>query len=231
MPRSTVISRQHARRLASALALALAVALAAMVLRVSSAGAVSITQLPLAGMPAGFVAGVSGGVIVGGVGVSRAFDVIDGTASAGVGNGPAGPLAEAGVTVGPDGQTWYLSSVRVRGPEGTAQSFSAIFESTPAGVIERVRYPASGYAPVAMATGADGALWVADIGEGGSIDRYEPGGTITHYRTLGPPIDIVAGPDGAMWFTQAAPCIGYGGPCIGRIDLGRDHRLPAPDLL
>ena len=213
------------RCLATAIALSLVGAMHA----APRARAVSITQLPLAGTAAGFVAPVPGGVAVGGVGGPRAFSLIAAPSSTAVSPGPAGPLAEGGVTVGPDGGTWYLSSTTVRGPEGTAHTFSTILEATAAGAVERARYPSGGYAPVAMATGADGALWIADIGEGGSIDRYEPGGTIVHYPTLGLPIGIVAGPDGALWFTQAAPCIGYGGPCVGRISTtGEISDYPLP---
>ena len=192
------------------------------------ARAVTITQVPLAGAPAAFVTSNAAGVFVGGVGSTRAYATIASPSTVGLTPGPAGALAEAGLTLGPDGAVWYLGSFALATPEGR-RGFSAIYEDTASGVLERARFASSGDAPVAMATGSDGSLWMADIGEGDAIDRYTPGGSIVRYRTIGAPIEIVAGPDGALWFTQAAPCAAYDGPCVGRITTAgeiSDYPLP-----
>ncbi|MCW3069203.1 MAG: putative hydrolase [Solirubrobacterales bacterium] len=204
------------RRLATALACAAAfVALAA-----ASADAVSIVQHPLPGgarlLSPDVLLGVAGGVVSAATAQGPAFEMINTGGAVSLTAGPAGPTAIR-MTRGPNGNLWFLSTVLVKEPGGEELPYAALFEVTTAGIVQRARYASTGDAPVALAGGSDGALWLANDGGGYSIDRFLPGGQIVRHPTSGPPIAIAGGPDGALWFTDAGPCPGYGGPCIGRI--------------
>jgi virginiamycin B lyase len=215
-------------------ALLLAGAGCAAALLAPSAAAVSITQHPLPGgalLSPELILGAPGGLLVSASSPSGAYQPLSiaGGAVSPVSQ-PAGPTAAA-MTRGPDGNLWYLSIVLVKEAGGEEHPYAAIFEATPAGVVQRARYASTADAPVAIVAGADGALWIANDGAGDSIDRYLPGGQIVKHPTPGPPMSVVAGPDGALWFTEAGPCVGYGGPCIGRITTGGEiayHPLPWP---
>jgi len=129
------------------------------------------------------------------------------------GHGPCGdnynPLS---ITTGPDGALWFTNS--------TGGSLGRI---TTSGVI--THYPV-GRGAVSVTTGPDGALWFTSpatllccgsnlVGTGASIGRLTTSGTVTTYPIgtgdLADPGNITAGPDGALWFAQAAPS------AIGRI--------------
>ncbi len=88
-------------------------------------------------------------------------------------------------TLGPDGNIWFT------------EAGGKIGKVTPAGVV--TEYTVGG-APVGIATGPDGNLWVA---AGSSIIRVLPSGVV--YKSYpvpsGTAYDIALGPDGAMWFT------------------------------
>lgn len=91
--------------------------------------------------------------------------------------------------------------------------------------------------PGAITTGPDGDLWFTDGGGdssitsfyGGQIDRATPNGSITEFAipsTDSQPNQIVAGPDGNLWFTEDA---GNGG-MIGRITpSGAVTMFPLPE--
>jgi virginiamycin B lyase len=122
-----------------------------------------------------------------------------------------------------------VSTVLVKEPDGGELPYAAIFEVTPAGVVQRARYASTSDSPVDVSAGPDGALWIANDGAGDSVDSFMPGGQIVKHPTPGPPIAIAPGPDGAMWFTDAGPCPGYGGPCIGRLSTtGAISYVPLP---
>ena len=62
--------------------------------------------------------------------------------------------------------------------------------------------------PQGIATGSDGNLWVANQ-QGASILRSTPAGDFTVFPTGDlEPSEIVAGPDGSLWFTTDRPVIG-----------------------
>lgn len=61
--------------------------------------------------------------------------------------------------------------------------------------------------------GPDGALWIADSGDG-LILRMTTTGTFTHFSPGNfSPLNITSGPDGALWFTE----VGFESADIGRI--------------
>lgn len=120
------------------------------------------------------------------------------------------------LTVGPDGNIWFTES---QGAIGKATPSGSITEYT-AGL-----NPES--APGEIIAGPDGNLWFFDMPwEGGTpaIGRVTPSGTITEFsaavnqdgEALGiGPSEIVAGPDGNVWFSNPFPSSEHAG--IGRI--------------
>lgn len=216
------MSRRRSRALAAAIALlvgaALVVAPAA-----PRAGAVVVVQHAL---PAGAqatspeaVLATSEGLVIPPTAPGSAFEAVRTRGGPSFATGPSGAAATR-LAPGPDGDLWYVSTIMVREPAGQELPYAAIFEVTPFGVLQRARYASTADAPVDMARGPDGAVWLANDGSGDSVDRYERGGPIVKHHTPGPPLALTAGPDGAIWFTDAGPCPGYGGPCIGRIGTG-----------
>lgn len=108
-----------------------------------------------------------------------------------------------GITAGPDGAVWvaaYPAEIDRVASDGTMTRFNL---PTPSPV------------PLALAAGSDGALWFTYDAEFTSQDptgdnrigRITPTGVVSEYAlpTLGANVDdIVAGPDGALWFTDFA---------------------------
>jgi streptogramin lyase len=81
--------------------------------------------------------------------------------------------------------------------------------------------------PGSITAGPDGNIWFtnggSDVGVssvyGGQIDRVTPTGTVSEYQIPSPnsePNDLVAGPDGDLWFTEST----LHGGVIGRITPG-----------
>ena len=121
------------------------------------------------------------------------------------------PVAELGtwgngaITTGPDGALWFLETNGGIGritTSGTVTSFPL----------------AAGDTATAITDGPDGALWFTfDNKSANGIGRITTSGTVTTYRdpSLGNTSwtsgdthflqDITTGPDGALWFTNAAP--------------------------
>src|SRR4051794_27519747 len=84
--------------------------------------------------------------------------------------------------------------------------------------------PSAGAYPIGVASGPDGALWVAENGAG-RIARVVPGGAATEIALPAGarPVAIVVGPDGALWLTDA------GRLALGRVTTGgtyTEHPLP-----
>jgi virginiamycin B lyase len=111
-----------------------------------------------------------------------------------------------GITAGPDGALWFAEPVA-----------NKIGRITTAGVITEFALPTAGSGPSWLVTGPDGALWFTEaapvptanndlVFAGNKIGRITTSGAITEFTlpTAGSgPVVIAAGPDGAMWFTEA----------------------------
>jgi streptogramin lyase len=110
-----------------------------------------------------------------------------------------------GITPGPDGNLWFTSN------------FSNFVGSiTPAGVI--TEYPLqtvdcgggtqTGYFPIDIATGSDGALWFQEYPSCGGtnyIGRITTSGSITEYPNSIGGAGLVLGSDGNLWAGVGAP--------------------------
>jgi virginiamycin B lyase len=104
------------------------------------------------------------------------------------------------ITMGPDGALWFTESV-----------IGKIARLTKSGVMTEFTLPnPDGYAfggyPFGIALGSDGALWFTEV-YAHKIGRITTDGSITEYAVGGNPsaaflTDIVAGPDGALWFNR-----------------------------
>jgi len=125
----------------------------------------------------------------------------------------------SGITAGPDGNLWFQSSTN-----GT----DLIGEMTISGQFINqytVPYAGSSFNRNGITTGPDGNIWFLDDGENSVAVMCLAKGTIcpSPGTIVGPfliptsqsrPYSIVAGPDGALWFTEIA------GSNIGRITTG-----------
>jgi virginiamycin B lyase len=104
------------------------------------------------------------------------------------------------ITVGPDGAIWFTSdTAQVGRMEITGGGFR---------YFDLPESPGSIYAQFsAITTGSDGNLWLGvQLNQGGgNVVRVTPDGQVTEFPLPGPAdwvLDIVAGPDGALWFTE-----------------------------
>ena len=115
------------------------------------------------------------------------------------------------ITAGPDGNLWFTESVG-----------NSIGRITLTGTVSEFPLPVAS-SPQGIAAGPDGNLWFTEFGStpapystlgGNNIGRITPTGTITEFPIPEPrsePLDITAGPDGNLWFTESF------GNRIGRI--------------
>lgn len=99
------------------------------------------------------------------------------------------------ITVGSDGNVWF-----------TERDAAKIGRITPDGAISEFDLSPGAY-PEGIASGPDGALWVA---ANDAIARVSTSGEVTEFPGVGG-IDITSGPDGNLWFTS--------GNRIGRISV------------
>ena len=114
------------------------------------------------------------------------------------------------ISSGPDGNIWF-----------TELSGNKIGRLNPSGSIVEFPLPTANSRPTAITAGPDGDLWfiesrcTCEHGTSDSIDvvgRITPSGTVTEFElpsTRGKVFleafeGIVAGPDGALWFTESA---------------------------
>lgn len=146
-----------------------------------------------------------------------------------------------GITTGSDGNLWFTENgagkIGRMTPSGVVTSFSLPQvpppPGSPAGTADRTPHPTS------ITAGPDGALWFTGIP--GEIGRITTAGVVTEFdlpavppppgsspgtaSTLAKATAIVAGPDGALWFT------GVPGE-IGRISAsGVVTEYAAPDVM
>jgi virginiamycin B lyase len=128
-----------------------------------------------------------------------------------------GPFA-----AGPDGNVWFtargLEEYDAQGNRVTSGYSTAIGRVTPSGEVttfgECLHTGPQYTGPNSIAAGPDGNVWftnhttrsLPNIGTPPAIGRITPGGEITEYRAgmlyASSPDGIVAGPDGALWFTD-----------------------------
>lgn len=128
-----------------------------------------------------------------------------------------GPLS-----AGPDGNVWFTARGREEyDPQGkrvTSGYATAIGRVTPSGEItefgECLHLGPQYTGPNSIAAGPDGNVWftnhttrsLPNVGTPPAIGRITPSGEITEYRAglsyASSPDGIVAGPDGALWFTD-----------------------------
>ena len=207
MMNTAIFSKLHVRRRGLRLLLTGLLMCVVPVFGVARANAVSITQYPLPNSLSlespDFISAQPSGVFTAGATASSAFARLQPTPT-GVTllAGPPGPRAQRGMTAGPDGSLWYLSSQVI-----SNRNYEAIVQATATGTAVRAVYPSTQNAPVDMVLGSDGALWLTDAGTD-EIDRYVPGGEITSFPAPRGPLYLTAGPDGALWFTESWPAIG-----------------------
>ena len=117
-------------------------------------------------------------------------------------NLPTPDASPASIVSGPDGNLWFT--------EWRGGNVSRI---TPSGAV--TEFPlVGGRGSSGIAAGADGSLWITEPGAGMIVRFGTDGTTQTRFRLPEPagyPGDIVAGPDGALWFGKQR------GAALGRI--------------
>jgi virginiamycin B lyase len=114
-------------------------------------------------------------------------------------------IGGASITAGPDGAVWFAANSL-----GDVATVGRVDAGRVPRVTDAHDLPIGAHVRGIVA-GADGNLWVAENGPQ-SIARVTPGGQVTQY-TLAPerfPELMVAGKDGAVWFTVLSPRQGGG---------------------
>ncbi len=117
------------------------------------------------------------------------------------------PRCPNGLTVGPDGEIWFV--------EGCSSFGAAVSRITPSGTVTTFPLPSPSCGSEHVTTGPDGALWFTESG-GNKVGRATVDGTITEFPLPSAgsyPSAIIVGPDNALWFTEW----GARGNRIGRI--------------
>jgi virginiamycin B lyase len=96
------------------------------------------------------------------------------------------------ITVGADGALWFT--------EGNLPNIGRI---TTTGVVTEYAYPTNFANARGITLGPDGNVWFCE-NTGAQIGRITTAGTITEFPVAHPPSEIVAGLDGALWFTAGS---------------------------
>ncbi len=127
----------------------------------------------------------------------------------------APPSLPSQIVVGPDKALWYVEpGLGFTKSQGSASSsYAGIVRISTDGQIKAFKLPGLGprnVAPLAIASGPDGALWFTDFG--GHIGRMTTSGHLKLFSSgLASPDNsqaIVRGPDGNLWFTAPDERIG-----------------------
>jgi streptogramin lyase len=109
---------------------------------------------------------------------------------------PTASSFPAGIILGADGNLW-----------STEEGANQIARITPAGSVTEFPVPAASSRPWGNAAGPDGNVWFGVEGDGvpGAVGRITPAGAITLFPVLAALSypDIVTGPDGNLWVTEA----------------------------
>jgi streptogramin lyase len=106
---------------------------------------------------------------------------------------PTASAAPASLTLGPDGNIWFVESLA-----------NKIGRITPSGVTTEFPIPTANSFPAGIAAGIDGNLWFTEA-DGNKIGRITPAGAVTEFalHTTGAlPGPILLGGDGALWFAE-----------------------------
>ena len=141
MMNTAIFSKLHVRRRGLRLLLTGLLMCVVPVFGVARANAVSITQYPLPNSLSlespDFISAQPSGVFTAGATASSAFARLQPTPT-GVTllAGPPGPRAQRGMTAGPDGSLWYLSSQVI-----SNRNYEAIVQATATGTAVRAVYP------------------------------------------------------------------------------------------
>jgi streptogramin lyase len=110
------------------------------------------------------------------------------------------PLGLGGIVGGPEGSAWFTQVFDL--PHGDGEPGGVAGRVDAAGVVTTFgETPAAFGAPVA---GPGGDVWFIDTSERrATIDRVTPGGELAKFSQglAGLPTDLVAGPDGNLWYT------------------------------
>jgi streptogramin lyase len=121
------------------------------------------------------------------------------------------PAAPFNITTGPDGALWFTEFA------------NQIGRATTSGMITESKPPPVQAFPLGITAGPDGNLWFTALGcstrigcasqTADQIGRVTTSGIVTEFAlpNSAAPVDITAGPDGNLWFTEAT------GNQIGRI--------------
>ena len=151
---------------------------------------------------------------------------------------PAAAAAPTGITVGSDGTLWFVAnSGQSIGRITTSGTLTTFPLPPPAGATSTTEW-----APMDDARGPDGNVWFTQVPD--VVGRITTSGRITEFHVPSVPIstttgspspqpvtvmsdpsprEIVAGPDGAMWFVEG------GGEALGRVAMdGSISRFPLP---
>jgi streptogramin lyase len=124
-----------------------------------------------------------------------------------LGRGHALPFSEHDLTVGPEGDLFFGELHASAGPLSIERS--AIGRLSPDGGFAQFDLRGGGAEVGSIVTGPGADLWFtlrypgASIRTGRWVGKITPDGVVTRYRARGAPGPIVAGPDGAAWFTDA----------------------------
>jgi virginiamycin B lyase len=178
--------------------------------RITQSGAITEFDLPSdVGGPYGIGAGPDGNIwlTTSALGQGRPDSILkvrtDGTVTAfqaGNGTGQSGTGPEH-ITAGPDGNLWFTEFWTNR-----------IGRMTPSGTLTEFPIPTPDSAPRGIVSGPDHALWFVESGfNRTAIARITTSGVVTEFPIGGnsldqlQPTEIVAAPDGNLWFNQTRP--------------------------
>ena len=104
-----------------------------------------------------------------------------------------------GITIGPDGNLWFTESKPFKIGRITTQGAITEFPIATA--------PLANAFVTDIVAGSDGNLWFTAVNGVSKIGRVTPQGVFAEFSLPSPdgdPVGIVAGPDKALWFTEAS---------------------------
>jgi virginiamycin B lyase len=109
---------------------------------------------------------------------------------------PSGDAAFEGMTLGPDGNVWFL--------EG-----SHVGKITTGGILTEYTYPTDVYTAVGITGGSDGNVWFTylDTSFAGHVAKVSTTGTITAYPISCQPYGITSAADGNLWAACASSIV------------------------